>query len=384
MPTLLSYEDYNSRRAMRIPVGKSPAIHQKSKRLSCGLGGFSGMLPIMKEQRLISLFIGCCLALTACGGVAQPVLPTAPVQPSPDTAAGQTVVPTVTATQAATATPRVTAARTLPTGGPSPTSIVGPTRTPQAAAVTRTSPPNPNAPRIEYFRSDIAYVYPGDAMTLFWSIRGADRGAIYRLDDLGGRNQLWNVEPDGSLVVQTDRADRGTAEFLLTVDNGQYYVEQLLEVPLLCAHAWYFVPEPAECPAEPADESTHIEQIFEGGRMVYVEAEDMVYILFGDGREPAWTSFENRYVGGQTPDEDTNFVPPPGRFQPTRILGVIWRASDPVRNRLALGLEPEITYEGALQRSSGFAGETIYLRSADGSILQLNPAGESWGIIGTP
>ncbi|NPV67729.1 MAG: hypothetical protein HPY64_11335 [Anaerolineae bacterium] len=317
------------------------------------------------------------LSLAACGGVVDPVLPTAVLtptvtptrQPSPTLPPSDTPVPT----HALTAT-----------GGPSPTSIIGPTRTPEPIRQTPTPRPNPNAPRIEYFTADPAYVYPGDQVTLFWSIRGADRAAIYRLDALGQRNQLWNVEPSGSLTVQTNRRDRGTADFLLTVDNGQFYVEQLLSVPLLCAYSWFFAPEPVECPDAAVVESTHIEQMFEGGRMIYVEAEDQVYVLFSDGRTPAWTAFQNRYVGGQTPDEDTNFVPPPGRYQPVRILGVIWRGSDPVRNRLALGLQPEVTYEGALQTATEGQAKTIYLRSADGSVLRLEAQGRGWGVIGAP
>ncbi len=317
------------------------------------------------------------LAMTACGGVLDPVVPTAAITPSVTVTDRPTSTPIIVATD----TPTPTQSRPSPTGGPSPTSIVGATRTPLPVEETPTPRPNPNAPRIEYFTGDLAYVYPGDPLTLFWSVRGADRAAIYRLDDVGQRNQLWNVEPSGSLVVQTNRRDRGAAEFLLTVDNGQYYVEQLLSVPLLCAHEWFFSPPPDSCPLDAVVESTHIEQLFEGGRMIYVAAEDQVYVLFADGQTPAWTSFQNRYVGGQTPDEDTNFVPPPDRYQPIRILGVIWRASDPVRNRLALGLEPETTYEGALQMDREAAGETVYLRSGDGSILQLSPNGESWAIL---
>jgi len=331
----------------------------------------------MKRLSLVLLPV-IVLLLAACGGVIDPVIPTIVLTPTPSPTIRPSLPPPIT--PSATPTPP----RAVTAGGPSPTSIVGPTRTPEPVRETPTPRPNPNAPRIEFFTAEPAYVYPGDQVTLFWSIRGADRAAIYRLDALGQRNQLWNVEPSGSLTVQTNRRDRGTAEFLLTVDNGQFYVEQALDVPLLCAYSWFFAPEPVECPDAAVVESTHIEQPFEGGRMIYVEAEDQVYVLFSDGRSPAWTAFQNRYVGGQTPDEDANFVPPPGRYQPVRILGVIWRGSDPVRNRLALGLEPEVTYEGALQTTREGDTETIYLRSADGSVLRLEAGGRGWGVIGIP
>ncbi len=327
------------------------------------------------KRFLFPLVLITSLGLAACGGVLDPVILT-PVVTQP-----ATVTPVATATPMvalASATP--TQLRGEPTGGPSPTSIMGPTRTPPPVVATATPRPNPNAPRIEVFTSDIAYVYPGDSLTLFWSVRGTDRAAIYRLDDEGQRNQLWNVGPDGSLTVQTARGDRGTAQFLLTVDNGNFYAEQLLEIPLLCAHPWFFAPAPEACPAGPEASDEQIEQVFEGGRMIYLAAEDRVYVLFADGLDPAWTSFENRYVGGESVEEDANFVPPPGRYQPVRILGLVWRASDPVRNRLALGLEPEVTYEGAAQSD----GETVYIRASDGSVLQLAPNGRGWSVLAPP
>lgn len=317
------------------------------------------------------LIIGLCL--TACGGVLDPVIPT----PVVTQVATVTVAATATSVQATATSTQLSAA---PTGGPSPTSIIGPTRTLPPVVASSTPRPNPNAPRIEIFTADIAYVYPGDSLTLFWSVRGTDRAAIYRLDDEGQRNQLWNVRPDGSLTVQTARGDRGTAQFLLTADNGNFSAEQLLEIPLLCAHPWFFAPAPEACPAGPEADDVQIEQVFEGGRMIYLAAEDRVYVLFGDGLDPAWTSFENRYVGGESAEEDTNFVPPPGRYQPVRILGLIWRASDPVRNRLALGLEPEVTYEGAAQSD----GQTVYIRASDGSVLQLQPNGRGWSVLAPP
>ncbi len=334
----------------------------------------------MKRRVGLVAFLLSCVLLAACGGVVEPVIPTAVLTLTQT----RTPRPTLTPLLRATDTPTPTRPRPTATGGPSPTSIIGPTRTPPPQAHTPTPRPNPNAPRIEFFTANPAYVYPGDPVTLYWSVRGAARAAIYRLDDLGQRNQLWNVDASGSLSVPTSRNDRGTAEFLLTVDSGGYYVEQVLAVPLLCAQEWFFEPEPAGCPLGPVVEGTHIEQVFEGGRMLYVEAEDQVYALFADGLSPAWTAFPNRYVPGQTPDEDPNFVPPPDRFEPMGILGLIWRASDPVRNRLSLGLAPETIYEGAIQSGGDPARTTVYIRSADGSVLRLDPEGENWAIIAPP
>ncbi len=146
-------------------------------------------------------------------------------------------------------------------------------------------------------------------------MRGTDRAASYRLDDEGQRNQRWNVGPDGSLTVQTARGDRGTAQFLLTADNGSFSAEQLLEIPLLCAHPWFFTPAPEACPAGPEASDVQIEQVFEGGRMIYLAAEDRVYVLFGDGLDRL-DSFVKPLTGAGNRLRGYNFVPPPGRYQP--------------------------------------------------------------------
>ncbi|MEM6285311.1 MAG: hypothetical protein AAF787_24190, partial [Chloroflexota bacterium] len=154
---------------------------------------------------------------TACEPAARQILPTERPSVTPTATAtatrtpgtGREVTPTVTATR-----PPATA-----TGGPSPTPLLGATSTPDSD-VTPTRVPNPNAPRVEFFTTDVQAVTPGEVVTLFWSTRGADGATIYRLDPTGARNQLWNVPPDGSLTVNTRESDRGTVDFLLSVGEG--------------------------------------------------------------------------------------------------------------------------------------------------------------------
>ena len=80
---------------------------------------------------------------------------------------------------------------------------------------------------------------------------------------------------------------------------------------------------------------------------------------------------------------EASFIPPPGLYQPVAILGFVWRGRDIVRNRLGLALLPEVNYQGVYQISAALDGaETLYISSADGSALQLLPAGAAWRIIG--
>ncbi len=222
-------------------------------------------------------------------------------------------------------------------------------------------------------------------MNLFWSTRGAAGATIYRLDASGARSQLWNVPPDGSLSIPTRRSDRGQLGFILRVGDGPLAAEQTLTIALACPDPWFFSPAPDACPSAPAAETQLVEAPFERGRMLYIEARDRVYALFNDGSRPAWLSVQNRYNPALHPELEESFVPPPGLYQPIAALGFAWRGSDAIRNRLGLALQPETRYTGSIQAApAGADGETLYVSSADGAVLQLLPGGDSWQIITPP
>lgn len=333
----------------------------------------------LKHGALVFLAAALSLWLTACEATAVQVIPTS--------------LPTVTATAQATATAvqpdPVTPSRTptrpaiTATGGPSPTPLLGRAfSTPDAVQPTATRILNPNAPRIEFFTSDVVAVAPGSALTLYWSARGADNAVIYRLDREGERTQVWNVSPDGNLPIQTRGTDRGQLTFVIGVGEDETYSEQTLIIPIACPIEWFFALAPEDCPDEPPVETQMVGQTFERGRMVYVQKSNTVYALFNDGREPGWLAFQNNYNPEIHPESEANFIPPPGLFQPLRELGFLWRASEVVRNRLGLGIEEATSYQGFTQTATTPGGqENLYLTSGDGAVLQLIPGGDIWQLI---
>jgi hypothetical protein len=271
------------------------------------------------------------------------------------------------------------------TGGPSPTPLFGATATSENPNAPPTRPLNPNAPRIEFFTSDVLAAAPGDLITLFWSTRGASGATIYRIDEDGLRSQLWNVPADGSLDIQLRLRDREEVNFVLSVGEGANRLEEPLTLPLSCPDAWFFEPGPPACPDSLPVETTVIEQQFERGRMIYVFDNDRVYALFNDGFEPAWVAFDNRFDPTTDAESEAGFVPPEGFIQPIRRLGFVWRGNDLVRNRLGLGLEPEVSYDGFVQTATTQqAAENLFVSSFDGSVLQLVPGGDAWQIITSP
>src|SRR5690606_38200451 len=158
-----------------------------------------------------------CLVLTisACEATAAQIVPTDPptvtatFTPSPSRTPGADATPTVTPTPIPVS----------PTGGPSPTPLFGPTRTPAPDEPTPTRSLNPNAPRIEFFTSDVIAAAPGSSITLFWSTRNVASASIYRVDPGGQRSQVWNVPADGRLTVPTRRSDRGQVDFVLSIGD---------------------------------------------------------------------------------------------------------------------------------------------------------------------
>ncbi len=341
-------------------------------------------MPLLPPAPLIRICAALLLLIAAgCGATTNEIVPTARPTATPTATDAPTRTPAhdVTPTAAPTDLPMTA------TGGPSPTPLFGSTQTPVIAAITSNAPNvnlNPNAPRIEFFTSDSSAIAPGRVVTLYWSTRGAREAVIYQLVR-GVRNRLWNVGPDGSLPVQTNRNDRGTVDFVLTVGEGSQYVEQTLSVPLACPDVWFFAPPPEACPTAPAQETQIIEEPFERGRMIYVTTSNLVYALFNDSFAPAWLVLENRFDPAVNAELDANFAPPPGYYQPIRRLGFVWRGNDTVRNRLGLATEPESSFSGFIQSSVTPNGaQTLYVSSADGKVLQLLPQGESWQIITSP
>jgi hypothetical protein len=93
-------------------------------------------------------------------------------------------------------------------------------------------------------------------------------------------------------------------------------------------------------------------------------------------------AFENRYDPAIHPESEPGFPEPPGLYQPLRILGFVWRGNDTARNRLGLGIDQEITYEGFFQTAITPTGsENLYASSIDGTVLLLQPGGAAWQIV---
>ncbi|MBN2469896.1 MAG: hypothetical protein JXN59_04150 [Anaerolineae bacterium] len=148
-----------------------------------------------------------------------------------------------------------------------------------------------------------------------------------------------------------------------------------------CNPAWFFSSRtPASCPSGDALNFAAASLAFERGYMFWTSHENMIYVVYADGNQPAWDRFPDTYSEGM-PERDPNIVGPQGIWQqPRRGFGNIWRTTSGVRDRLGWALrEWEDAYSMTYQQAS--AGGTIYMNGPDGKVFELRGDRTQWSIF---
>ncbi len=108
------------------------------------------------------------------------------------------------------------------------------------------------------------------------------------------------------------------------------------------------------------------EQLFEHGRMFWLQPTDQIWVMkiTGEGRG-TWEIYQNDFVDGE-PESDPSLVPPEGRYQPVRGFGKLWRESGNLRQELGWGVTPEFGYVSNYEYHAGGIGRCqrqLYARS---------------------
>jgi len=86
------------------------------------------------------------------------------------------------------------------------------------------------------------------------------------------------------------------------------------------------------------------EQVFEHGRMFWIQPREQIWILFDDGQgKGVWSVYEDTFQDGE-PESDPSIVPPADKYQPLRGFGKLWRETPDIMNRLGFGVTPEFGY----------------------------------------
>jgi hypothetical protein len=252
------------------------------------------------------------------------------------------------------------------------------------AAPTRpaTATPTSTAPAvllaIHEFRATPSIADPGDAVLLSWQSSGALTLTLYHLLPSGQLGMpYWKVAPQGSLTVTIGANERNSSGFVLFANDESSTVQATVSITLRCPDSWFFSSPPDICPAAPPLLSAAAEQSFEHGSMVWVAEWGVIYVLYGDGASPAWKPYADTWQEGD-PIDDPALEAPPGLRQPIRGFGLLWRSEQGVRDRLGWATASEAAFQTAIQATSRFKYNDLYLRALDGDIYLLLTEGSGW------
>jgi hypothetical protein len=95
------------------------------------------------------------------------------------------------------------------------------------------------------------------------------------------------------------------------------------------------------------------EQLFEGGRMFWLQPTSEIWVLVvtAEGRG-TWSVYQDTWVDGD-PAIDPSLTPPDTRLQPERGFGKLWREAATVREQLGWAVTPEFGYVSRYEYHAG-------------------------------
>lgn len=276
-----------------------------------------------------------------------------------------------TPTATATVTATVGAGQATKAGPPAATTQPPPTVTPTLGLLIRS------------FEAVPGEIDPGESVTLTWETVGESARLCYKGSKWSpGLDWCRDVALSGSEVISIDAWERNYVAFVLFAVQGDLEENVTAGVTLRCPDVWFFENPPDVCPGEPATISAGAAQRFEHGLMVWVKGLGQIFVMFDDGRNPAWLQGDDPWVPGMLED-DPDINPPEGFYEPVRGFGMVWRedvgAFWDVRERLGWAVGQEFAMETAFQRDSAAKYITGYLRGPDG-VLVLEAMGYRWSI----
>ncbi len=263
-----------------------------------------------------------------------------------------------------------------------------------------------NAPTILSFTVEPDTASPGDMVTVQWSTSGGVTASLQQNVN-GNFAEPVEVALNGSTQVTLGTDQRGWVDFHLELTgNDQRSDMKTAWLGIICPDAFFFTSAPppasAGCPYRPAARIQAAEQVFEHGRMIWIDAipaessrtgsaePSRIYVFYDPGVVDAWGVWQfyaDTWVEGE-PETDPALVPPEGRFQPIRGFGKVWRVTPEVRNRLGWAVATETGYRADYQWGSDyyFQAGSLFLKAASGKVLKLdeNQGLHSYWSIWTP
>ncbi len=146
----------------------------------------------------------------------------------------------------------------------------------------------------------------------------------------------------------------------------------------VCDSTWFFIqPRPENCPLNPPSASQGVYQSFQNGHMIWVGAQDAIYVMYNDQQQPRWQVFRDYFVEGMVEEtNDFGAAPAANLWQPRRGFGMLWRGNEQVRQRIGWAtMEWELPYSVQVQNATNGA---IFLSQVGTGAFGLLPGGNSW------
>jgi hypothetical protein len=251
------------------------------------------------------------------------------------------------------------------------------TPTPTATAAPTSEPGT--GPLILYFRADVDEADPGDVITLEWNTKDVSRVVLYHLQPTGELGDSWGgLDTSGTFDYEIGESERNRTSFILyAYDEEGHITQETLFVTLNCLDTWFFTPAPDSCPSGPAITFVAAEEHFVYGSMIWLDEQDLIYVLFDDGRDPHWSVYVDEWQDGD-PQDDPSLTPPGGLYQPARGFGMVWREQAGLRDRLGWATDAEVGFDTAVQRTSRPKYNDIYIRALDGGVWMLLSGSSGW------
>jgi len=201
---------------------------------------------------------------------------------------------------------------------------------------------------------------------------------------------LYDLPAFGRTTIEPDQIIASYTGFELSGYWGDARAIRRIAAEVHCPgyRAWFLEDPPAACPDGTALTSAAAAQRFEGGFMIWIAAPDVYYVLYDRDlnveRGQGWSALKSlqRIEGplalkpGASADNRLRETPLPGRFEPVRGFGLVWRGevmgTEQVRERLGWAVEEEYAFETVSQCEAG-CGPTrdCYLRGPGGGVLHL-------------
>jgi hypothetical protein len=248
--------------------------------------------------------------------------------------------------------------------------------------------PSVEPPVITYFEiSQLQDTEAGKRITFQWLAEGVTArlysGTKERLQD------WWVVPLSGTLTVDALGTVYKDPKFTLVVsDSDDWFSESTrtdeasVQIEWACEHGYFFSPAPERCPLGPVVATWAAEQLFERGRMIWLDTEGAIYVFYDvDANDSTVVErFDDSWAPGEL-ESDPTIVAPAGLYQPVRGFGQVWR-EEQVRGRLGWALAPEQGFETLLQHEhheGSSSGAPSYLQTIDGRVIWWFHS--SWGFL---